>query len=397
MARPAAKPRSAKSGAAAPAKKNTSINKKAAATGESAKISTKKTPQNSITKKSSADKKKGTAAVPRESKEEEDFTKLESSDEEEPLTGDNFEYESSDEEDENVEESSSKQAAKAKKLNVDLKAQQKRFEEGKARAKEVAATAAQNKSKTLGDFEYESSSEEEDDEDGKDEDLEEQTPAAAAASVDGAEIIVPEKTASKRGVLYIGRIPHGFYEDEMRGYFEQFGTVTRLRVSRNKKTGRSKHYGYLEYENIEVAQIVAETMDNYLLFGHLLQVKLVPAEKISPSLFWGASYVVRTKDGKRTVLKTASGKPMKIVTTAEANWHNSDVSKAAFAAHNQPKPKAFWNNLSTRASEREQKSQLKLAQLGITYALPTSSPAAAPASATSTSAKKTRKTKKVSA
>ena len=38
-----------------------------------------------------------------------------------------------------------------------------------------------------------------------------------------------------RGVLYIGRIPHGFYEDQMKEYFSQFGNVTRLRMARNKK------------------------------------------------------------------------------------------------------------------------------------------------------------------
>ena len=35
-------------------------------------------------------------------------------------------------------------------------------------------------------------------------------------------------------VLYIGHVPHGFYEQQMRGYFSQFGEVTRLRLSRNK-------------------------------------------------------------------------------------------------------------------------------------------------------------------
>lgn len=38
-----------------------------------------------------------------------------------------------------------------------------------------------------------------------------------------------------RGVIYLGRIPHGFYEDQMKSYFTQFGDVTRLRLSRNKR------------------------------------------------------------------------------------------------------------------------------------------------------------------
>ena len=39
------------------------------------------------------------------------------------------------------------------------------------------------------------------------------------------------------GVVYVGHIPHGFYEEEMRKYFSQFGTVTRLRLARSRKVG----------------------------------------------------------------------------------------------------------------------------------------------------------------
>ena len=35
--------------------------------------------------------------------------------------------------------------------------------------------------------------------------------------------------------MYLGHIPHGFYEEEMRKYFSQFGRVTRLKLSRSKK------------------------------------------------------------------------------------------------------------------------------------------------------------------
>ena len=36
-------------------------------------------------------------------------------------------------------------------------------------------------------------------------------------------------------MIYLGRVPHGFYEEQMKSYFTQFGDVTRLRLSRNKK------------------------------------------------------------------------------------------------------------------------------------------------------------------
>jgi nucleolar protein 15 len=77
----------------------------------------------------------------------------------------------------------------------------------------------------------------------------------------------------------------------MRSYFSQFGTVTRLRLSRNKKTGKSKHYAFIEFSDEEVSKIVAETMNNYLLFGHILKCKVVPRDNIEyvESLFKGAN------------------------------------------------------------------------------------------------------------
>ena len=62
-----------------------------------------------------------------------------------------------------------------------------------------------------------------------------------------------------------------------------------MRLSRNKKTGASKHYAFIEFKSAEVAKIVAETMDNYLLFGHILKCKLVPSEQVHDDLWKGAN------------------------------------------------------------------------------------------------------------
>ncbi len=45
------------------------------------------------------------------------------------------------------------------------------------------------------------------------------------------------------------------------GYFSQFGAITRLRVSRNKKTAKARSYGFIEFASADVAQIAAEAMD----------------------------------------------------------------------------------------------------------------------------------------
>jgi nucleolar protein 15 len=75
----------------------------------------------------------------------------------------------------------------------------------------------------------------------------------------------------------------------MKKYFSQFGRVKRLRLSRNKKTGASKHYAFVEFQSTEVADIVARTMDSYLLFGHILKCKLIPSEQVNENLFKGAN------------------------------------------------------------------------------------------------------------
>merc|ERR1740121_998937 len=60
-----------------------------------------------------------------------------------------------------------------------------------------------------------------------------------------------------------------------------FGSVQ----SKSKKTARSKGYGWIEFEEEEVAKIAAETMDGYLMFGRKLVCKLVPRDQVHPQLF----------------------------------------------------------------------------------------------------------------
>ncbi|KAJ0304218.1 hypothetical protein COL5a_005352 [Colletotrichum fioriniae] len=91
------------------------------------------------------------------------------------------------------------------------------------------------------------------------------------------------------GVVFISRLPHGFYEHELKGYFSQFGNITRLRLARNKKSGASKHYAFLEFAEASTAEIVAKTMDSYLLFGHILKVKTVPADQLHEDVWKGAN------------------------------------------------------------------------------------------------------------
>ncbi|XP_066252172.1 uncharacterized protein [Euwallacea similis] len=128
----------------------------------------------------------------------------------------------------------------------------------------------------------------------------------------------PQKDLLKtRGLIYIGHIPHGFYEEEMTNYFKQFGRVTNMKLCRSRVSGRSKGYGYIEFQNPEVAKIAADTMNNYIMFQKRIVVEYVPYQKRPKGLFHGKSSTldhtsVKTRQGKQKFSKNKA-QPKEVV------------------------------------------------------------------------------------
>lgn len=96
-----------------------------------------------------------------------------------------------------------------------------------------------------------------------------------------------ERAQRKRGVMYVGHLPYGFYEEEMHAFFSQFGTVTRVRVSRNKKTKKPKGYAFVEFLVSEVADTVAEAMNGYMMFSRTLVAKRLQPSEVHRNTFLG--------------------------------------------------------------------------------------------------------------
>ena len=44
-----------------------------------------------------------------------------------------------------------------------------------------------------------------------------------------------EEEEGKKGVVYVGHLPYGFEEAGLRKFFEQFGKITKLKMSRSQK------------------------------------------------------------------------------------------------------------------------------------------------------------------
>jgi nucleolar protein 15 len=89
-------------------------------------------------------------------------------------------------------------------------------------------------------------------------------------------------------IMYIGHLPSEFEEKEMKKFFAQFGVVKNIQLSRSKKTGVSRHYGWIEFETPEIAKIAAKAMNKYLLFENLLVAEVLPTAKVHPMLFKNA-------------------------------------------------------------------------------------------------------------
>jgi len=140
-------------------------------------------------------------------------------------------------------------------------------------------------------------------------------------------------------VIYVGRVPHGFYEEQMAGFFSQFGKVDKVRLSRSKKTGRSKHFAFIKFDTAKVAETVAKVMNGYHLFDHVLVSHIVAPKDIHPSMFKGANKKFRPV-------------PWQMI----ARKH-----------HNRERTEEECSKAITRLGRKEQRKREKLKALGIEY------------------------------
>ena len=72
--------------------------------------------------------------------------------------------------------------------------------------------------------------------------------------------------------LYVGGLPYSTSEDTLRDAFAQAGTVTSATIIKDKMTGRSKGFGFVEMENDEEADKAIAMWNGKELEGRTLTV-----------------------------------------------------------------------------------------------------------------------------
>lgn len=119
--------------------------------------------------------------------------------------------------------------------------------------------------------------------------------AAEEEDVDDDDAAPRQEKSEVSRVIYLGHVPHGFYEGQMESFFGQFGTVTKVRLSRSKRTGGSKGYAFVEFADAGVAAIAAKAMDRYLIGGKQLVAHVVPLDLARRSDLFEGRRVLKPK------------------------------------------------------------------------------------------------------
>eukprot|EP01065_Artemidia_motanka_P003375 TRINITY_DN1161_c6_g9_i1.p1 TRINITY_DN1161_c6_g9~~TRINITY_DN1161_c6_g9_i1.p1 ORF type:complete len:282 (+),score=104.35 TRINITY_DN1161_c6_g9_i1:52-897(+) len=141
----------------------------------------------------------------------------------------------------------------------------------------------------------------------------------------------------RSGVIYVGHIPHGFYEQQLKYYFSQYGEVARCRLSRSKKTGKSKGYAFIQFRDPSVAEHTATELHGTFLTGKVLVVKALEPEQVHPEVWKGMGQKLRKLDenirinGPMLHHQKPSGKPLheQLLTLMQHEFaHNKKLKEA---------------------------------------------------------------------
>mmetsp|Transcript_8954 Transcript_8954/g.13361 ORF Transcript_8954/g.13361 Transcript_8954/m.13361 type:complete len:348 (+) Transcript_8954:203-1246(+) len=155
-------------------------------------------------------------------------------------------------------------------------------------------------------------------------------------------------------VIYIGHIPPAFEEAQILSFFSQFGQITNIKLSRSRRTGNPRGYAFAQFDDEEVASIVANTMGGYLLMGERkLVCHVVPKDKVHPKLFQGSKRNLQLCQGEKS-----SRDRMEY-------WQDKERAKV-----NKERSMEGIKKITKRLLSREKKKREQLKKLGIDYDFP---------------------------
>lgn len=82
--------------------------------------------------------------------------------------------------------------------------------------------------------------------------------------------------------LFIGSLAYATTDDSLKAHFEQIGPVASARVITDRESGRSKGFGFVEFENDEDNQKAVDQLDGKELDGRTINVSLARPREERP-------------------------------------------------------------------------------------------------------------------
>ncbi len=127
-----------------------------------------------------------------------------------------------------------------------------------------------------------------------------------------------------------------------------------MKLSRARRTGNSRGYAFVQFDDKEVASIVADTMGGYFLMGERrLVCHIVPKDKVHPKLFQGAKRNLQLAQNDVTCSKRIQ------------YWQDKER-----AIVNKERSMDGIKKITQRLLSREKKKREQLKALGIDYDFP---------------------------
>jgi len=83
--------------------------------------------------------------------------------------------------------------------------------------------------------------------------------------------------------IYVGNLPYTTSDDDLRSFFDEYGTVDSARIIMDRESGRSKGFGFVEMSNANEANAAIEALNGRDMGGRALTVNEArPREERGP-------------------------------------------------------------------------------------------------------------------
>jgi cold-inducible RNA-binding protein len=86
--------------------------------------------------------------------------------------------------------------------------------------------------------------------------------------------------------LFVGGLPFSTTDDELKELFAAHGTVASATVVRDRESGRSKGFGFVEYENDDEGKAAEKALNGSDLGGRSISVAEARPKEDRPARSW---------------------------------------------------------------------------------------------------------------